>query len=601
MSDFLLDFRPALVRKLGKSGDLLRFSEHCRGSTIERPEFGLVLTLTGNEGLWEPYTSSEGVVIAIAGRLGLDEAQWRMGETISGPGGLAAKALYALYRRDGLSALENLGGNCVILVFDPGTSNFHILTDITGAFPAYELTFAPGGVYCSHPDVLAAITDQESALDDVSMAEFLMTSTVTPPYTYYRNIRCMETGTMTTVPLPMEPGAKISRRQFFAMSFQPDHGASEAELAEELAQAFRNSVRRRTLSRLGRTAVALSGGLDSRAILACIENKDQTFAFTCYNEANRELKIAEAIAGSIGVAFHPWQRDFEYYGRTAELGVKISAGMGTFANNHFLGIIPNLRAEGVDNLLTGCYCDYLFKGLPLNRRSAPLTGREQLAPFRHEFYFSHHSRQSPLAAQMRERWQGRVPVEFQAQDSPSAVFQVEARRTFPLCYEGDNQQRLVPQRMTGWNLPVADRDIMTVYRRIPWHYKLNRSVFLKAIAQICQGPVARIPDANTGAPIGASSLVEFISSNWLRLERRMSRAKKSIATEGSWPNWHYYVSHSTVLRDLWRRPNAQAEDSFRSLLSPSDIRRETTDYQGEDTFLLVSLLTLKLWFDQWHQ
>src|SRR4030095_12190034 len=126
----------------------------------------------------------------------------------------------------------------------------------------------------------------------------------------------------------------------------------------------------------------------------------------------------------------------------AKDGVRISGGMGTFANNHFLGVLQRLQDQGAQNLLTGCYCDYLFKGLPLNRVSHWLTGREQLGPFRHQFYFGHRLRPTPLAKEVRERVESRVPSEYQGQDSPWKVFQVEARRTFPLCYEGDNQQRV---------------------------------------------------------------------------------------------------------------------------------------------------------------
>jgi asparagine synthase (glutamine-hydrolysing) len=344
----------------------------------------------------------------------------------------------------------------------------------------------------------------------------------------------------------------------------------------------------------------LSGGLDSRAVLACVENKDQTFAFCCYNEPNRELAVAEAIACSLKIPFFAWQRPFEYYGDTAEMGVRISGGMGTFANNHFLGTVGHLRREGAQNLLTGCYCDYLFKGLPLNCKKHWLTGREELGPFKHDFYFGHHPSSSPFSAKIQRRLESRVPAEYQAQESDAAVFEVEARRTFPFFSEGDNQQRLVPQRVTGWYLPMADRDILEVYRKIPWRYKLNRSVYSKAVRKLCGGPLARIPDANTGVRPGASALAETLSNNWIRLRRKLQHHKQSIGTDGSWPDWQYYVCHSATLRALWKRPNSQATDIFRSVLGADAVRPDTADYLNGEVFLLVPMLSLKLWLEQWH-
>jgi len=112
---------------------------------------------------------------------------------------------------------------------------------------------------------------------------------------------------VTTIELTPGGARAAAPRRYFELSLQPG-GGGEADLAAELAGALRNAVRRRTLPRLGRTAVALSGGLDSRTILACVENKDLTFAFSCYNQPNREFEVAQAIAGALEVPFKPWQR-----------------------------------------------------------------------------------------------------------------------------------------------------------------------------------------------------------------------------------------------------------------------------------------------------
>jgi len=602
MGDFFLDLRLSPERQLARAVDTLRFSGETSAVVIEESSFGLVMTFTGEPGLWAPYRAPDGSTIAIAGRVALDEDQWKEGEAIPGPGGIASKALYAIFRKRGLGGVEDIGGNRVVLVYDAPKGCLHLVADPVGAFPAFSVESAdPNKVmFGSHPDVLAKAAGEGQNLDEVSMTEFLLTSTVTPPFTYYRPIRFVSHGTTTTIKLV--PGCKpeINIRQYFEINLQSDASQTEDDLADELAQAFRVAVRRRTLPRLGRTAVALSGGLDSRALLACVENKEQVFAFCCYNEPNRELATAEAIARSCGVPFFPWQRDFEYYGRNAAAGVRIAGGMGTFANNHFLGVVERLRAEGAQNLLTGCYCDYLFKGLALNRETHWLTGRERIAPFRHEFYFSHNLRPSPMTKQILERLEARVPARFQAQQTASDVFQVEAHRTFPLCYEGDNQQRVVPQRVTGWYLPVADRAILDVYRKIPSHLKLNRSIYTKAVRGLCNGTLSRIPDANTGARVGASLFSEAVHHNWSRVCRKLRSSNESISTDGSWPNWDVYVRRSEDLRRMWTKPHQSSADFFRRVLSPKDIRPDTADYRGEDIWLMIPMLTLKLWFEQWQ-
>lgn len=598
MGDFLLDLRAVPQRNLARVAESLRFMEHSRAEIFSTPEFGLVVTYTEDPSLWAPFLGSDGTLVAVAGRVALEEHEWAQGESVPGKGGLAAKAILQKFRKHGVAALNRLSGNAAVLLFDPSARELHVVADCVGVFPIYEWDGNPNLILGSHPDVVAEAAGELDNLDETSLAEFAFSSTVSPPFTYYRRVRFAEQSSRTTFRWPDAGVPVMHREPIISLAFHGDSSASEEDLAEQLASAFRSAIRRRTLKRLGTTAVALSGGLDSRVILSCIDDRQSAFAFTCYDEPNRELNTAANIAKAAGVRFGAWQRPFDYYGDNASLGVRISGGMGSFANNHFLGIVPRLRAEGAQNLLTGCYCDYLFKGLPLNRKRHWLTGQESLAPFRHQFYFSHKIPDSTFAPAVRARWESRIPVGLQDQTSAEKVFQIEARRTFPLCYEGDNQQRVVPQRVTGWFLPMADQEIVDVYQRIPYTQKLNRSIFLKMVRILCDPAISAIADANTGAKPGAGILWEVLSEQRLRITRKLRRFRPSIGTDGSWPDWWYYVGKSKKLAELWERPNPAAMDLLRRIVGSQNVRPTVADYLGHDVFLLVSLLTIKLWMDR---
>src|SRR5262249_28482732 len=476
----------------------------------------------------------------------------------------AARIIQARYHRQGTVALESLNGNCAVVVHDATRRCLHLVTDRCGVFPTFETDTPDGRLYSSHPDVLASAAHEHHRIDELSLAEFILTGTVTPPFSYFQRIRASQHATIHSIDLTRAHGTPVKQR-YFTFAYRGSSHVREDELANQLAGALQRAVRRRTLPRLGPSAVALSGGLDSRVVLASSANGGQTVAFCCYDEPNRELRTAEAIARTLSVPFVPMQRGADYYADHAEDGVRISGGMGSLANNHFLGVLPRLQREGVEGLLTGCYCDYLFKGLPLNRRAHWLTRRETLAPFRHEFYFDHVAAPTPLAERARERWESRVPRRFQAQDSASAVFEVEARRTFPLCYEGDNQQRLVPQRITGWSPPFVDRDVMNVYLRLPYNLKLNRSIFRKVVTALTPR-LGAIPDANTGAPPHSSQVTEIVHSNQLRLQRAWRRLHRLPASDESWPDSTHAATDGGKLDALWRRPNPEAMDLFRRVL-----------------------------------
>jgi len=597
MGDFFLDLGPRESRPLGRVAERLRFVDDTSCVVVDERRFGVVVAYTGDAALWAPYRGKDEVFVAVAGRPVFDQAEWEDDRLERAAGGLASQILHGRYEQHGLSGLATLNGSCAAIVCDVPRGLVHLVTDCGGAFPAFEYVSARGVTYCSHPDVLAESVGETHRLDEISLVEFGLTGTVTPPFSYYERIRAADHGTIFTVDLK-QPGAPqpVKRRHFHIVP-RIDRGVSDEELAGDLAAAVRRAVKRRTWGGLGPAAIGLSGGLDSRAIAACAEPSPGTFAFCCYDESNREFRVAQTVARSLAMPFLPVRRGCDYYADHAELGVRISGGMGSFANNHFLGAMPSLTAAGMRNLVTGCYCDYLFKGLPLDRHTSWPWGRETLAPYRHQFYFEHYASSTSLAGQARERWESRIPLEFRHHGSVESVFHLEAGRTFPLSYEGDNQQRLVPQRVTGWCPPFVDRDVLDVYCRVPYQAKLNRSLFRNAVSLI-DPRLTRIIDANTGARPDASLLKETVSRNALRLQRRLRGLGQSLWSDGSWPNWKSYVVRSPKLAALWERPNPDAMDFFRRAFGPENVEARVGAYTGDRAFLLVQLLTLKLWLDQ---
>jgi asparagine synthase (glutamine-hydrolysing) len=562
---------------------------------FDRPAYGLVVTFTGDSTLWAPFQVDSGSLVALAGRAVFDESEWQTTNRDDGSGGLAASIVHGHYEEVLARAFARLNGNCVAIVHDAPRQRLHLATDRCGVFPAFEVATQEGWLYGSHPDVLAAAAEVSHRVDETSLAEFILSGTVTPPFSYYEGLRAVDHGSVVTFDLASGQPGQITKHRYFDFVYRGDSRVPEVDLATQLADALRRAVQRRTLSRLGPTAVALSGGLDSRVVLASRKDKDQSFAFSCYDEPNRELATAEAIARGLSVRFLALQRGRDYYAENAEDGVRISGAMGSFANNHFLGVIPLLRREGMETLLTGCYCDYLFKGLPLNRRNHWLTRRESLGAFRHQFYFDYFSADTALADRARERWENRIPPKLRTQDTVERVFQIEARRTFPLCYEGDNQQRLVPQRLTGWCPPFVDRDVIDVYCRLPYQYKLNRSVFRRVVTRLTPG--LGVPDANTGVAPGSSIAREWLASAHLRLGREWRRVQGSASTDESWPDWRHYVAGSPTLDRLWKRPNEDAMALFSRILG-STVTRDADDIKRQRPFLFVNLLTAKLWLDR---
>lgn len=604
MGDFFLDFRAREER--GQAGEkaaaLLRFCEDSKAIVFEENLFSLVLSSVDEPGLWGPgeFSTPKGnILVAVVGRPAFDEEQWRAAEKIEGRGGLVSKAILKLYLDQGVDGLGSLNGHFIAVVADRAEGTLHLATDRFGMCIAYGLSGeCRNPQFCSHPDVLAAMAGESSALDKTSIAEFLMTGRLSYPHTYYRNIKALETATIHTFRRCNPARFEHGKRQFFRFDFRVDPSISENELARELAAKFREAVCRRTSARFGTAGLGLSGGLDSRAILSAIEDRDRLVVFSLFDEENAEFETARSIARACGVSLKPIRRDPEHYGEWAELGVRISGAGGCIRSNHYLGVRRQLCDLGIKNLLTGCYCDYVFKGLALNTRESTVVRTQQLDRFALEYYLPCYWPATRLKAEVENRLRALYPKlngDVQDQD----WLEVEQRRTFPLAYEGDSAMRLIPQRVIPWYLPIADNGLLDIYLRTPSRWKLNTSIFRKMLTHLCSRQVLEIPDNNTGSRVTAGMLTRAYHRYRTALQNRVEkRLKARIAERGSWPNWEFYVHHSAAVARTWGCSRETSRGVLAEVLGEDPFARTITSFRGREVELFSRIWTIDLWLGQ---
>jgi asparagine synthase (glutamine-hydrolysing) len=597
MGDFLVDFRKEEERRMTPAASFLRFFDDMHVTLIEEREFSLLLTSPDDPRLWGPFRSQDGrVLVALCGRVALEQKDWDEAQQIQGEGGLACKFIYKCYRDGGIDCAAKLSGNFVILIIDRTKRSFRLVTDPWGLAPAFRHETSANPVFSSHPDALADAVGQSRGWDITSFAEFILTGRLSWPFTYYQRVKSLPRASITTVSLDEQ--RVEATKLYFQFQFNPHPEEKIEDLAEELASGFRRSLTKRSAAAVGKSAVALSGGLDSRTILCAAPRRDNLITFTCYDRENEEFRTARDIARAAGVEFVPMRRSADYYADNAALGVKISAGMGCIASNHFLGFRKDLKSLGVDNLLTGCYCDYLFKGLALNKRVNRFTMRESVGDFSFSYYARHFVSGTKLDLAVRERLEEQFPRDLQRYDTEARLVDVEQRRMFPLCYEEDNAERTIPQRVMGWYVPVAENDLLSVQQKMTSAMKLNRRLFALMVAQVCAPRISQIRDANTGAPVESSAMRRAFSHHLRRAGDLWRKLSASPAASGSWMNWNFYIGHSEKVRSLWSAPNPDAMEIFRQILGREGFSSDVHAYQNGRLGIFLQLFTLKVWLDQ---
>jgi asparagine synthase (glutamine-hydrolysing) len=604
MSDLLIDFSPARGEHSVAAADHFRFFPDIAVSKYAFGPFDLVVSREDDWTYWGPSaTSDETIFAAMAGRIAFDRPLWDRHISRSGyhglKGGIASSAIASIYLDEGIKGLERLNGAFVVVLYDREKKKVFLITDRCGMYPLFQVRAAGGGcIYGTHPDVLAAVAESSGDIDPTSLAEFLITGKVSFPHTYYKNITGLEPGSVHTIDLKGNGEGKARSEKYFELTFHFDPGASEWDLAEELAGAFRNAVSRRTDRRFGRSAISLSGGLDSRALLCAAPQEDNVRTFCFFDEENLEYRVAKAIAKEVGVLLIPMRRTYDHYGDNAEPGIRISGGMGDFGNNHFLGFRSIFRESGIENVLAGFYCDYFFKGLLLDRDKNRLLGAYRLSGFRHETYMPLLWFDTPYAGDVRERLYSQMPGDIREDNTEVGFLAREAKRLFPLSMEPDNMETTVPMRTIGWYLPIVDNDIVDTYLKIPARHKVNGTMYSKMVYRLCGKAVSNIINVNTGARVNAPAAAVLFHKYSRFVRKKITKESAGMKTEESWPNWDYYLHNSEKIKTLWSDPEPETRELITCIVGKDPWRMPIRNNTDVDLKCFLRILTMKIWLER---
>ncbi len=109
MGDFIVDFRDPANRC--NDGSVLQFCTGIEVDEIRRDSFTLLVSRVGSRDLWGTFEADDGLAVALAGRVALEEEAWRSAQNAPGRGGLACKAIYQAYKQGGPARVGELSGS----------------------------------------------------------------------------------------------------------------------------------------------------------------------------------------------------------------------------------------------------------------------------------------------------------------------------------------------------------------------------------------------------------------------------------------------------------------------------------------------------------
>ena len=258
---------------------------------------------------------------------------------------------------------DDLVGHFLIVCVEKNTGKLMIVTDINSFIPAYvsntfndvKLTIG------SHADAVAVAAGVEKDVDPVSAADFLMHQTVTYPYTMYKYVKQLPPASEVVIDADRRLD---SSKYWMASKKEPQYSFKEA--SKVIRKTFLANTER-ICSAQDKVGLLMSGGEDSRVVLAAIPEKTKVDGVTFVDNYNREARLAERIAKRFDIRWQCIERSRTHYIDHAISSVKLSESHMPFIHAHLNGLSNTL--PGGKRCIGAYLGDALLKALHVSAQN----------------------------------------------------------------------------------------------------------------------------------------------------------------------------------------------------------------------------------------
>lgn len=516
--------------------------------------------------------------------------------------------LLHLYEEYGDDFAIKLNGAFIAIIWDKNRRRLLLVNDRLGLYPCYYAQTKDFLLFGSGVRALLAEPTLSRQIDQIAIAEFLTFDHVLHDHTLLKAVRLLPQASLLSF---SEQGLEI--RPYWRVC-HPDTYLlrSEVELMEEFLFLVKQAVTRQKVHDNLPAAILLSGGLDSRLLLAyLVENDDEAMirSFTWGVPGCDDLRFARQISRLLGSQHHFFELKPDWLLHRAEEAVRITDGMGNLINLHALA---TLEAESEITQI-------LYKGF--------LGDAMMGFGIRHQFWSNYDATTTTSAHIQVHRDQGVITFDpmFDHQNLFTQAFQKEistgvmdnytrGMRDAQAPYLAqqriyfDYYQRVprmtikgveVARSRTIVRLPFGDNDLVEFSLTVPpgllYQRRLMKNAFIKAFPKLAQVPVTE-----TNLPM-------------------MSCMRDVVMRASEVIRWHLNARGFSLISQNTKRPYSDYNNWFRGVLRGwvenillseqclqrgyfnSDYLKKTVDehMQGANHKVkLGALLSLELWHRQ---
>lgn len=514
-----------------------------------------------------------------------------------GPGDVAGAAEAAVQRArrlfthdPGGDELARANGPFAAVLWDARAGRMTLITDRYGMYPLYLARYRSAVLFAGQIRGLLASGVVARTLDPVAVDLMLHIGELVGEHTLLQSVRIMPAGTRLILE---RSGARSERYWHYHFKAAED---DFQDAAVRLAEGMKTAVQR-VCHASPRITVPLSGGLDSRVLLAACPDPAVVPSVTWGLAGCRDLRYAAAAAQRLGSPHQGFVYQGDYLAEWAPVGVWATEGQLPCTDFHVLPYVDEVARRG-DVILNGLAGDVLLGGNFIKRDWWHAATRADAAAA----LWRWRDKQIPtglgggLYGPALERAAGSGRAAFIAEylaapgDEP-----MDAGMAFLL----DNRIRRRTSCGTSlmrWRVesdqPFFDNDFLDLVCRLPHAWRFRHKIYL---AMLRHGfpQAARVRWQRTGLPAGAPTWMMYAALGAHRLARGPLLARlfkgRQVSDFAGWMRRELRGYMSGALQD--------GRTLQRGLFQPDALRRiwsEHLDGRHDHSSLLGAILAVEL-------
>ena len=402
-----------------------------------------------------------------------------------------------------------------------------------------------------------------------SIVEFVYLQRLHGAETFHAQIKVLGAGIVLTY---KNDHCAVKVEKYWTPDFSKSND-SENDLAVELAEALQESVKRRIPD--GESiGLLLSGGLDSRAILAAFPDDIKPHCYTIGELKNNEVMVAEQVANAAGCEWQFIERNVHHYSNILDEAVLKGAGMYVFHHGHFFGF----DWETTSNMFHGHGLDYFFQGMYLPYKNFKIFGGNTF--YRYlisldpeglintyingaKFRLKSEGLDGLIRTGVKEEFLESVRSKLTNLVNTISSDAAEIYDMWDYLYLHNPSRHYTYLNVISMNTESTaqvtaafDNDVHDQYLKMPAHMRMNGSVYIKSINHM-NSSLMNVRSANTNLlaePSATKMTIKAVNRKLLRLSGlKNTDAQYPSKKDGSWPKQDDLVSANMGLRQRMAR------------------------------------------------